>query len=60
MIDERFLVAAVNIRKRYLNLSSNLDAYKNKAESILVDLEKAKDDLSKIENQNNIYYLYHL
>jgi hypothetical protein len=52
MIEERFLEAAVNIRKRYLNLSNDLDLYRNKAESILTDLEKAKDDLSKIESGN--------
>jgi hypothetical protein len=52
MIDERFLVAAVNIRKKYLSLSDNLDAYRNKAELILGDLELAKNKLSKIENGN--------
>jgi hypothetical protein len=30
MIDERFLAAAVNIRKKYLGLSDNLDTYKIK------------------------------
>jgi hypothetical protein len=52
MIDERFLVAAVNIRKKYLGLSNNLDTYRSKAESTLGDLEKAKEDLKKIEDGN--------
>ena len=52
MIDERFLVAAVNIRKKYLGLSNNLDIYRSKAESTLGDLEKAKEDLKKIEDGN--------
>jgi hypothetical protein len=52
MIDERFLVAAVNIRKKYLSLSDDLNTYRNKAESILGDLENAKDSLSKIEDGN--------
>ena len=52
MIDERFLVAAVNIRKKYLGLSDNLDTYKNKAELTLDDLEKAKENLKKIEDGN--------
>jgi hypothetical protein len=52
MIDERFLAAAVNIRKKYLGLSDNLDTYKNKAELTLDDLEKAKENLKKIEDGN--------
>ncbi len=52
MIDERFLLASVNIRRRYLGLANNLDSYRKKAESTLKDLEKAKDDLKKIEQGN--------
>jgi hypothetical protein len=52
MIDERFLLASVNIRRRYLGLANNLDSYRKKAELTLKDLEKAKDDLKKIEQGN--------
>ena len=52
MIDEKFLVASVNIRKKYIGLSDNLDTYKNKAELTLGDLEKARESLKKIENGN--------
>ena len=49
MIDERFLIAAVNIRRKYLKLSSNLDLYRDKAEDTLEELQKAKEKLTKIE-----------
>ena len=49
MIDERFLIAAVNIRRKYLKLSSNLDVYRDKAEATLEELKKAKEKLTKIE-----------
>jgi len=52
MIDERFLSAAVNIRRKYLGLSDNLDLYRQRAEVTLGELEKAKDDLTKIESGN--------
>jgi len=48
MIEERFLVAAVNIRKTYIKLTSNLDLYKNKAESTLKALEKAYKEVEMI------------
>jgi hypothetical protein len=37
---------------RDLSLSDDLNTYRNKAESILGDLENAKDSLSKIEDGN--------
>ena len=48
MIEERFLLAAVNIRKTYMKLTSNLDLYKNKAESTLKSLESAYEEVEKI------------
>ena len=45
-----FLLAAVNIRRKYLSLSENLELYRSKAQSTLNELEKAKDSLSKIED----------
>lgn len=50
MIDERFLSAAVNIRRKYLKLSNNLDIYRDKAEITLAKLEDAKTKLKKIED----------
>jgi hypothetical protein len=50
MIDERFLSAAVNIRRKYLKLSNNLDVYRDKAEITLSKLEDARTKLKKIEN----------
>ena len=50
MIDERFLSAAVNIRRKYLKLSNNLDVYRDKAEITLSKLEGARTKLKKIEN----------
>ena len=35
MIDEKFLLAAVNIRKTYINLISNLNMYEDKARETL-------------------------
>jgi predicted nucleic acid-binding Zn-ribbon protein len=47
MIDEKFLVAAVNIKRSYLKLTSNLDFYKRRAEQTL---EKLQDAYNKVEN----------
>ena len=38
MIDEKFLVAAVNIRRQYLKILFNLDYYENKAKETLEKL----------------------
>jgi len=46
MIDEKFLVAAVNIKRSYLKLTSNLDFYKRRAEQTL---EKLQDAYNKVE-----------
>ena len=47
MIDEKFLVAAVNIKRSYIKLTSNLDFYKKRAEQTL---EKLQDAYGKVEN----------
>lgn len=47
MIEEKFLVAAVNIKRSYLKLTSNLDFYKRRAEQTL---EKLQDAYSQVEN----------
>lgn len=51
MIEERFLIAAINIRKTYMRLTSNLDLYKDKAESALKSLEDAYENVSAIEER---------
>jgi len=47
MIEEKFLVAAVNIKRSYIKLTSNLDFYKRRAEQTL---EKLQDAYSQVEN----------
>jgi len=49
MIDEKFLIAAVNIRRTYLNLISNMDTYKIKAENCLKKLEETYIELDEIQ-----------
>ena len=39
MIDEKFLIAAVNIKKNYLRLTSNIDFYKIRTEKTLEVLD---------------------
>ena len=51
MIEERFLTAAVNIRKTYLKLTSNLDLYKDKAEGTLKALETAYEQVRSIDKK---------
>lgn len=50
MIDEKFLKAAVNIRKTYLKMMDNLDKYHKKAEETLKILDDAYKKLDKLEN----------
>ena len=49
MIEEKFLVSAVNIRRTYLNLMKNMDNYKLKAENCLKKLEDTYSELEKIQ-----------
>lgn len=51
MIEEKFLQAAVNIRKTYLNLTSNLDFYRKRAEQTLGKLQEAYSKIEKIESE---------
>lgn len=60
MIDEKFLLAAVNIRKTYINLISNLNTYEEKAKetlemlnSIYNRLDNLEKDMKKPENIND-------
>lgn len=51
MIEERFLSAAINIRRVYFKLTSNLDAYMHKAEETLKKFESAYEELEKIKEK---------
>jgi len=47
MIDEKFLIAAVNIKKKYINLTSDIDKYHIRAKKTI---EKLDFTLKEIEN----------
>lgn len=49
MIEEKFLVAAVNIKRSYLKLTSNLDFYKRRAEQTLEKLQEAYGQVESLE-----------
>jgi cell division protein ZapA (FtsZ GTPase activity inhibitor) len=49
MIEEKFLIAAINIRKNYLKITSNIDFYRKRAERTLEVLEKSLKDIDNIE-----------
>ena len=49
MIDEKFLLAAVNIRKTYINLISNLNMYEEKARETLEMLNNVYNRLDNLE-----------
>jgi hypothetical protein len=49
MIDEKFLIAAVNIRKDYLKITSNMDFYRKRAEKTLEILENSLNEIENIE-----------
>ena len=46
MIDDKFLVAAVNIKRKYIELVSNIDKYESKAK---LTLEKLNSSLKTVE-----------
>ena len=63
MIDEKFLIAAVNIKKTYIRLLNNLNLYESKAKETLEKLNSLYDklgvlekDIKKPENMNNENY----
>lgn len=60
MIEERFLTAAIKIRRVYFKLTSNLDAYMHRAEETLKkfelayeELESIKENVKKSKNSDN-------
>ena len=52
MIREDFLLRAVRIRKNYLSLTSDLDTYLSKVESVSNRLEKTVNEISEIEKKH--------
>jgi len=53
MIDEKFLIAAVNIRKNYIRLTSNVDFYRKRTEKTLEVLDSSLKELEKIKKDMN-------
>jgi predicted nucleic acid-binding Zn-ribbon protein len=51
MIDEKFLIMAINIRKTYVELLENMSFYESKALSIKEKLEDSVSRLQSIENE---------
>jgi predicted nucleic acid-binding Zn-ribbon protein len=51
MIDERYLEAAINIRRTYLKLTSDLNMYQKKAEEIVSVLEKSINRLENLQKE---------
>lgn len=51
MIEEKFYQAAINIRKTYLKLTSNMESYKNMAESTLKRLQRSLVDVENLQKE---------
>ena len=51
MIEEKFLVAAINIKRSYIKLTSNLDFYKKRAEQTLDRLQEAYLKVENLEDE---------
>lgn len=61
MIDEKYLINAITIRRTYLKLINNVDLYQKKAlqvseklEDTLSKLDKFKDELANKKNPKNL------
>ena len=51
MIDEKFLQSAVNIRRTYLKMSSNMDLYQKSAADVVKKLDKTLEKIEKIRKE---------
>lgn len=51
MIDEKFYQAAINIRRTYLKLTSELEKYKDFAEATMINLNKSTVDIERLQKQ---------
>ena len=50
MIDEKFLAAAVNIKRKYINLVSDIDKYQERAKLTLERLNVALNEVERIQS----------
>lgn len=50
MINEKFLISAVNIRRTYLKVSDNLSIYHDKAKDVVDILNKTVQDIELLQN----------
>jgi ABC-type Zn uptake system ZnuABC Zn-binding protein ZnuA len=51
MIDEAFLRSAINIRRKFLKISNNMDLYYERAKIIVEKLEKILIDIETLQNK---------
>jgi septal ring factor EnvC (AmiA/AmiB activator) len=51
MIEEKFYQSAINIRRTYLKLTSNMESYRNMAESTLKRLQKSLVDVQNLQKE---------
>ena len=49
MIDEKFLVAAVNIKKKYINVTSDINKYHDRAKKTIEKLESTLKNIETIQ-----------
>jgi predicted lipid-binding transport protein (Tim44 family) len=50
MIDEKFLLAAVNIKRKYINVVSDIDKYQERAKLTLEKLNTALKEVERIQS----------
>jgi predicted nucleic acid-binding Zn-ribbon protein len=51
MIEEKFLIAAVNIKKKYIDLTSNLNFYSKRTEKAIEKLQDAHNQIENLEKE---------
>lgn len=51
MIDEKFLVAAVNIKKKYISLTSDINKYHDRAKKTIEKLDFTLKEIEKIQEK---------
>jgi chromosome segregation ATPase len=51
MIDEKFLVAAVNIKKKYISLTSDINKYHDRAKKTIEKLDLTLKEIEKIQGK---------
>lgn len=54
MIDEFFLKSAINIRRKYLKISNNMELYHNKAKDVVSKLENTIQKLDNLQDDFSI------